>query len=494
MTKSEQPTFVPATTSDGFLSLGASPATVAVLANHGIYHPTKVQAQAIPLLLNNLNVMAKAPTGTGKTATFVVPIVEHLSKHPKRSGRARALVLSPTRELSEQIKDTFALFAQSHQIRTSLIIGGVPERPQIAHLRAGTDVIVATPGRLYDLYQNDKVQLDAIEFFVLDEADMMLDMGFLPDIKRIYQALKQPLQIGLFSATIPPNIRSLAREMMPKHEYVAAEGTIETPKAIAQSAYYLDARAKKHLIAWLLKKRPNVTTVVFCNKKRAADYVAHFLSRAGIEARSIHGDKPQPVRKKIITAFKSGQLPVLIATDVAARGIHVDNVGLVINYDVPNSTDTYVHRMGRTARAGATGECITLASFFEGEAMRAITQRMRDQIKTLKFDLAEIGLTAASLKAEEQLVPEKIMRARRQATAQAKIKAQHERKSRGGVSKQVVHEGRAQTAFARTKRPSKPPFQTTFMAERATGGQEKAKRRVAEKQLRNRNDDDWSNI
>ncbi|WP_052663588.1 DEAD/DEAH box helicase [[Mycoplasma] testudinis] len=380
-----------------FKSLGVSDEVVEQLSRSNITEPTSVQIQAIPKILEYKNVLAKAPTGTGKTAAFVIPIVEHLKK--ATSQNPRAIILSPTRELSEQILQTFKLLNFGTKLRTSLIIGGVKEFHQIKTLRQGVDIVVATPGRLRDLISSNKIDINEINHFVLDEADMMLDMGFIEDIKFIHKSLKKPAQTVLLSATIPKNIRNLAERMMPNHEYVEAKLDDADIPHIEQSVFYLDSRLKKDLLKALIEKDPKVTYMVFCNRKRTVDLLSQFLFKLGIKARGIHGDKPQNVRKKTIDAFKDGATTVLVATDVAARGIHVNKVGVVVQYDIPNNTDTYIHRMGRTGRAHEKGLCVSFCSAFEKVDMDDINRRMKNAIEVR--DVADYGLEPISIPERE---------------------------------------------------------------------------------------------
>lgn len=366
-----------------FADLGISSDIVYQLNKNKIFTPTLVQIDAIPNILNHKNVMVKAPTGSGKTAAFLLPILELIKD--KNENKPQVIILSPTRELSDQINVNFNLFANHTNLVSCLIIGGIKEQQQINKLKLGVDVIVATPGRLRDLINQKKINCSNIKYFVLDEADMMLDLGFYNDISYIYKQMPKTIQIALFSATIPDKIQALTKKLMSDYEYIEPESNLKTNLSIKQKLYYINNQDKIKFLLSLVTKNLNKPIMVFCNKKTCANFIAYFLNKFGIRTRAIHGDKPQYIRTKIISDFKKGICNVLVGTDLAARGIHVDNVGLVINYDIPTNVHNYVHRMGRTGRANQKGECISFSSFLEVDNTNNILKLMGDQIEICKY-------------------------------------------------------------------------------------------------------------
>lgn len=359
-----------------FTELGVSSATSELLEKIKITQPTKIQLEAIPKILSGKNILAKAPTGTGKTAAFAIPIVELIKS--KHETSPRVIVLSPTRELSEQILQTFRVLQRNTHLKSCLIIGGVRENSQTFFLNEGIDIVVATPGRLKDLIQSNKIDVKNVKYFVLDEVDMMLDMGFIEDIKFIYKSLKNPVQTTLFSATLPDKIKSLASRMMQNYDFIEAFLENNEIPNIVQKLFYINNNIKPYLLREIINQFPDKTFMVFCNRKKNADLVSNFLYKSGIKAKSIHGDKPQNVRRRTIDSFKKGICNVLVATDVAARGIHVDNIGIVVNFEIPNNTDSYVHRMGRTGRARQDGECFSFCSPMERNDMQNIMRRIKN--------------------------------------------------------------------------------------------------------------------
>lgn len=335
---------------------------VNALNKNNITNPTVIQQQAIPLILNNKDVLAKAPTGTGKTVAFAAPIVNKLIGNT--TFNPRVLVLSPTRELSNQITSTFKYLIKPYGFEIISIIGGESIKQQSKKIENGLDIVVATPGRLVDLIKQNKINLDSIQYFVLDEADLMLDMGFIRDIKFIKQQLnKNHLQTILVSATIPKEVKELSKEFLNKnYAYIEAFHHEENKNNIVHNVCYLEKKDKPKLLIDLISKNKDKTFIVFINTKKVSNYLSRCLFEANIKAQIIHGDKSQTFREKAMTAFKNKKANVLIATDVASRGIHIDNINFVINYDVPNNSDTYTHRVGRTGRANSKGEAYTFVT------------------------------------------------------------------------------------------------------------------------------------
>jgi ATP-dependent RNA helicase RhlE len=348
------------------------------------YHtPSPVQAQAIPLLLEGRDLLGCAQTGTGKTAGFALPVLHALHERPRppQARATRVLVLTPTRELAVQVGASFRSYGRHLRFHHTFVYGGVSIRPQITALQGGVDVLVATPGRLLDLLQQGCVDLSRVEFFILDEVDRMLDMGFLPDVRRIIARLPAARQSLFFSATLAPEIVKLAEGILrdPARVTIAPETT--TAERIEQQVCFVQKDHKRPLLEELLRQqalagRPP-RTIVFSRTKHGASKLARSLSAAGFEADAIHGNKSQAQRERTLERFRKGMLPVLVATDVAARGVDVKDVGLVVNFDLPNEPEAYVHRIGRTARAGAEGRAVAFCSPEELDYLRDIERTIR---------------------------------------------------------------------------------------------------------------------
>ena len=338
-----------------FTQLALSDPLLRAVEDAGYTVPTPVQAAAIPPALQGRDVLGCAQTGTGKTAAFALPLLAHLDGVAEDQPRIRALVITPTRELASQIGDSIAVYGKHLDLWHTVIFGGVKQTPQVTALRDGVDIVVATPGRLLDLLSQKKLHLRDIDFFVLDEADRMLDMGFLPDVKRIIAELPKKRQTLFFSATMPPAIRSLAQTLLVDPVSVAVSPESATADEIEQHVYFVDKPDKSRLLQDLLGQSELTRTLVFTRTKHGANRVVHKLTRAGFRAAAIHGNRTQKARERALAGFRSGDLAVLVATDIAARGIDVEAVSHVINFDLPNVAETYVHRIGRTGRAGASG-------------------------------------------------------------------------------------------------------------------------------------------
>jgi superfamily II DNA/RNA helicase len=341
--------------------------------------PTPIQSQTIPLALSCRDVIGIAQTGTGKTAAFALPILHHLfsNRRPLVRKSCRVLVLSPTRELSGQILDSFRAYGRHLRVRAALVIGGVPMGGQVRALLDGVDVLVATPGRLLDLVKGNALRLGEVEFLVLDEADRMLDMGFIHDIRKIVAKLPARRQTLFFSATMPQAIAELAGQMLRDPVRVAVTPAASTVDSVEQRILRVDRAAKPAALADLLKREPIDRALVFTRTKRGADRVVRGLARAGIAAQAIHGNKSQNQRDRVLADFRTGKVRTLVATDIAARGIDVDGISHVVNFDLPNVPETYVHRIGRTARAGANGVAISLCDAEEAAFLRDIEKLIR---------------------------------------------------------------------------------------------------------------------
>ncbi len=372
--------------SPSFESLGLSKPILKALAESGYQTPTPVQARTIPLLLEERDVLACAQTGTGKTAAFSLPILQILGENPAPSGARwlSALVLTPTRELAAQIGESLATYGKHVDVRHSVIFGGVGERAQIDELRRGIDVLVATPGRLLDLMGRGYVDLSEIEFFVLDEADRMLDMGFLPDVRKVLAKLPKDRQNLLFSATMPEPVVQLARSFL--KDPVRVEVTPEAPtvEKITQSLRFVARDEKTDLLVELLRGEGVTRSIVFTRTKHGANRLSQKLSRAGIRSEAIHGNKSQNARTRALEDFVEGRIPVLVATDLASRGLDVEDVSHVFNFDLPNEPEVYVHRIGRTARAGREGIAISLCDETESDYLDAIEALIRFPIPVVE--------------------------------------------------------------------------------------------------------------
>ncbi|MBC8569754.1 DEAD/DEAH box helicase [Zongyangia hominis] len=333
----------------------------------GYETPSPIQEKAIPGALEGRDILGCAQTGTGKTAAFALPILQRLAPHAKEQGRRpiRALVLTPTRELALQIYENFCGYGRHLRLRSAVIFGGVSQVPQVEALRRGVDILVATPGRLWDLMNQGHIRLDAVEIFVLDEADRMLDMGFVNDVKKIVAKLPQKKQTLFFSATMPREIQELVSSLLTNPIRVEVTPQATTVELIDQSVYFVDKANKRRLLTHLLRDDKVTSALVFTRTKHGADRVVRELGRDKINAQAIHGNKSQNARQQALQNFKSGKIRVLVATDIAARGIDVEELSHVFNYDLPNIPETYVHRIGRTGRAGLSGTAISFCDYEE---------------------------------------------------------------------------------------------------------------------------------
>jgi ATP-dependent RNA helicase RhlE len=372
-----------------FSELNLSDPILRAVEAEGYSVATPIQAKAIPLVLAGHDVMGCAQTGTGKTAAFALPLIQKLSNTPRpANNRARVLVLAPTRELAVQIADGFRAYGRNAGIRHFVIFGGVNQRPQVDALKRGLDVIIATPGRLLDLVNQGFVDLRSIDTLVLDEADRMLDMGFITDIRKIAGMCPKERQTLMFSATMAPEIRQLAQALLRNPTRVEVTPVAQTADNIEQSVYFVEKKNKHILLAHLYNELPMARAIVFTRTKHGADKLIRHLHGHGIKAEAIHGNKSQNARQRALDNFKRSKTPVLVATDIAARGIDVDNITHVVNYDLTHEPETYVHRIGRTARAGASGAAVSLVDHEEKSNLRAIEKLLRKQI-TVKTDHPE---------------------------------------------------------------------------------------------------------
>ncbi|MBT3400904.1 MAG: DEAD/DEAH box helicase [Rhodospirillaceae bacterium] len=367
-----------------FKDLGLADPILRALNDRKHDTPTPIQAQAIPRLLEDVDLLGIAQTGTGKTGAFALPILHMLSRGHEDGKRRdpRALVLAPTRELAIQIGDEFHAYGKYLHLRHAVIFGGVSQHAQVTKLRRGVDVIVATPGRLLDLMEQGHINLKHVEHLVLDEADRMLDMGFIRDVRKILAKLPEDRQSLLFSATMPAEVQKLSRDMLYEPERIDIAPKTVTLDVIRQSVHFVDAKEKQALLRKLLEDRDMKRVIIFTRTKHRANRVSDNLVKAGIESAAIHGNKSQAARQKALEAFRKGQVRVLVATDIAARGIDVKDITHVINFELPNESESYVHRIGRTARAGAEGVALSFCDGTEYDELKDIEKLIGRTVET----------------------------------------------------------------------------------------------------------------
>ncbi|WP_187263299.1 DEAD/DEAH box helicase [Pontibacter beigongshangensis] len=407
------------------------------LQTEGYTQPTPIQAQAIPYILEQRDILGCAQTGTGKTAAFSIPILQLLHSQPQQNGprKIRSLILTPTRELAIQIGDSLLAYGKHTGLKSTVIFGGVPQRPQTDALRAGIDILVATPGRLLDLMAQKYVQLQHVQLFVLDEADRMLDMGFVNDVKKVLKVLPEKKQSLFFSATMAPEITKLADTILVNPAKVEVTPVSSTANTIKQSVYYVKKGDKKNLLIHLLKDGEIDRALVFTRTKHGADRVAKDMSKAGIQAEAIHGNKSQNARVRALNNFKSSSTRVLVATDIAARGIDVDDLSHVINFELPNEPETYVHRIGRTGRAGASGTALSFCDAEETSYLVSIQKLISKAVPVI--DNHPYPMTAKDF-----------------AEAASTVKQQKQRGGGGGRRPANAGSGRREGAAAGSPRPA----------------------------------------
>ncbi|MGD9647236.1 MAG: DEAD/DEAH box helicase [Pirellulales bacterium] len=465
-----------------FAELGLSEPILRAVGAAGYTTPTPIQAHAIPHVLAGSDVLGLAQTGTGKTAAFALPILHRLTQgsepRQSRGRRIRALVLSPTRELALQIAENFEQYGAETGLRQAVVLGGVDQNRQTPALRRGVDILVATPGRLLDLIEQGFIDLAWLEVLVLDEADRMLDMGFLPSVRRIVAQLPVERQTLLFSATMPGEVRQLAEQILRKPVRIRVAPVRATTELIEQSVFMVERRQKVHLLVHQLKTWPVTRALVFTRTKRGADRVARQLGKSGVRAEAIHGDKTQSSRQRALASFKSNRPPVLVATDLAARGIDVDAISHVINYDLPEQPETYVHRIGRTGRAGAAGRALAFCDAETRDLLPAIERLVGQRLK--------VETDHPVYKELPPQVP----------NAPRRAQAQHSRgrqQLRGGTSKSSPRPqtGRAKAKAREASRPAKAGTPATSGAneparDRPHGGQRDALPARAAKKRRSR--------
>lgn len=397
----------------GFTSLGLSAPILKAIEDQGYDKPSPIQEQAIPAVLQGKDVMAAAQTGTGKTAGFTLPILERLDNGTRVKGNhVRALILTPTRELAAQVQENVFKYSRYQRLTSNVVFGGVKINPQMMKLRKGTDVLVATPGRLLDLYQQKAIKFDQLEVLVLDEADRMLDMGFIRDIRKILALLPAKRQNLLFSATFSAEIRELAKGLVNDPIEVSVSKENSTAVTIEQSIYPADKRKKAPMLVKMIKDGDWKQTLVFCRTKHGANRLAFFLNKEGITAAPIHGNKSQGARTRALADFKSGEVKVLVATDIAARGIDIPQLPQVVNFELPNVSEDYVHRIGRTGRAGEVGKAYSLVEAAEASELFGIERLIQQVLPRLELEgfkptneLPESKLDTRPIKAKKPKKP-----------------------------------------------------------------------------------------
>lgn len=415
-----------------FAQLGLSKPLLETLDTLGYQTPTTIQQQAIPLLLSGKDALAAAQTGTGKTAAFTLPILEKLRLGERAEAKhVRALILAPTRELASQIGESVRNYSRGLGLRSQIIFGGVKAFPQINGLQRGADILVATPGRLIDLLKQDAVHFSALEYLVLDEADRMLDLGFEESLNELLAVLPKTRQTAMFSATYSDAVRSLSKLWLNDPEELAVKQSNKVAATVRHQIYPVDKARKPELLAELLRRQHWSQALIFVKTKRNADELTELLQAEGFDAVAMHGDKPQYARLAALSAFKSGDLQYLIATDVAARGLDIEGLPVVLNVDLPHVAEDYIHRIGRTGRAGLEGRAVSLVSADEIESLRAIETLLKQRISRKEIP----GFEA------EHRVPDSHPRSQKKTSKQAEAPSSKKAKAKAEVSKPDVTQG-----------------------------------------------------
>ena len=447
------------------------------LKEAGYSEPTPIQQQAIPPVLEGRDLMGCAQTGTGKTCAFAVPIIQRLAKSEGRKGTIRALILTPTRELALQIYENVCQYARYMPCSAAVIFGGVSQVPQVEAIERGVDILIATPGRLWDLMGQKIVKLDKVESFVLDEADRMLDMGFFPDVKRIVKFLPKKRQTLLFSATIPAEIADLAEKMLHEPEHISVTPSAKPADKIEQQLYFVEKQEKRELLPDIIRQSNVHQVLVFTRTKHGADRVARDLNRAGIKTKSIHGDKSQNQRQRALADFKECKIAVLVATDIAARGIDINDLPLVINFDLPNIPETYVHRIGRTGRAGQEGTAISFCDRSERPYLKDIEKLIGKRIPV-----------AGEIPHEEKEEEKRESGQRRMTNKRSRRKPVSENATAEEVAADVAREKEAKKKARQARANAKRPSRREKAAEKQTEQQAKAAAPRSRKGRNDRND------
>jgi superfamily II DNA/RNA helicase len=432
-----------------FSKLGLSPTTLQAVEDTGYTNATPIQEQAIPVALAGRDVLGIAQTGTGKTAAFTLPMVDRLGSGRARARMPRALVLAPTRELADQVAESFGKYAKGTKLNWALLIGGVSMGEQVALLDKGVDVLIATPGRLLDLFERGKILLTGVEIMVVDEADRMLDMGFIPDIERIFKLTPPRRQTLFFSATMPPEITRLTQQFLKDPTRIEASRPAMTADTIAQYLVRIpssDPKAKRTALRALVGREDVKNGIVFCNRKSEVDVVAKSLKQHGFDAAPIHGDLDQSLRTKTLASFRSGELKLLVASDVAARGLDIPDVSHVFNYDVSHHADDYVHRIGRTGRAGKKGQTFMIVTPSDDKSLDKVLKLIKMEPEELTLDIDWSGVPSGGGARGGRKAPER---------AERTVPEQTERpqRSRGGRRSRSEPVAEAEAVAAETAAP-----------------------------------------
>ena len=448
-----------------FQELGLNEPILRALADQGYEQPSPIQAKAIPPALTGRDVLGCAQTGTGKTCAFAAPILQQLSGHKAQGRPIRALILTPTRELALQIQESFEAYGKYLPLRSTVIFGGVGQAPQVERLKNGVDILVATPGRLGDLYGQKLIDLSRLEIFVLDEADRMLDMGFIHDVRRILGWLPAQKQTLFFSATMPPEVQGLVDSLLHNPARVAVNPISSPVEVIDQKLYYVDRGNKTRLLAALIRELDVKNALVFTRTKHGANKVAGDLVKAGISAAAIHGNKSQTARQQALADFKSGAVQVLVATDIAARGLDIEELSHVFNYNLPDVPETYVHRIGRTGRAGRGGTAISFCDINEKDELKAIEKLIGRAIPVVEVHPWPMAVLAPLPRAKKGRVghPE---------DAEARAAAKERRRQRDAANKAAAEARKAKANQKVLEQPPQPePAGETSAKKRRKRGQ-----------------------
>ena len=449
-----------------FADLGLSPDLLKAVADAGYSEPTPIQAQAIPPILMMKDIIGIAQTGTGKTASFVLPMIDVMASGRRRALMPRSLILAPTRELAAQVAENFEKYGKNHDLKLALLIGGVQMGDQVKALNEGVDVLIATPGRLMDLFERGKILLNGCELLVIDEADRMLDMGFIPDIEFICSKLPETRQTMLFSATMPPPIEKLAKKFLQNPKRIEVSRAATTNKDITAFKIPVQSRQKRETLRWLLKNDHVETAIIFANRKTTVRELNKSLQQHGFSSSEIHGDMDQSSRIKELERFKAGEVNILVASDVAARGLDVKGVSHVFNFDTPWHPDDYVHRIGRTGRAGAKGRAFTFVSNEDAEAIANVEKLTGSKIPVFgKSDVRVELIDPAASKKDASEKPERKARAERkprrpveeckaeaQSVSEAPSKTEEKSEPRPKPARKAAEKAQPQKA----ERPNKP--------------------------------------
>ncbi|MGB1547987.1 MAG: DEAD/DEAH box helicase, partial [Alphaproteobacteria bacterium] len=369
-----------------FADLGLSDELLLAIKDSGYVEPTPIQQKAIPYVLMGRDMLGCAQTGTGKTASFVLPMIDILAQSRAKARMPRAIILEPTRELAAQVSDSFERYGKHHKLSMALLIGGISLAPQEKQIERGVDVLIATPGRFLDCYERGLLLLHDVKIFVIDEADRMLDMGFIPDVERIVRLLPKSRQTLLFSATILPEIRRLANSFLNDPKEISVSPPTTTAQTIEQFLIGVEERGKDAVLIQLIEQENPQSAIIFCNRKKQVDDLAYLLKKKGINAAPLHGDLAQSKRMETLDLLRDGNLTFLVASDVAARGLDIPKVSHIFNYDVPTNPEDYIHRIGRTGRAGRAGKALMLVTPEEGESLGAILRMTGEKIPWMPLE------------------------------------------------------------------------------------------------------------